>query len=202
MSAPEVPAYDGTARPVTPSSTYDEYAAGMDGLSFGWLYARFVEYMKATNMSPESTPVHSLAKRVDVDNSTDYVYADNRNYTAIFPENWFFNNATPPLFELDAALLEALIGGVAIANAALAHGAPGNASALVDGPESATSPVPELLYCGVKWKREDVALGNPQAVALAWMKDVRGMLITLVVLTSIILVTSCVGLCLSGFRRR
>jgi hypothetical protein len=179
-------------------NTYDEYAAGMDGLSFGWLYARFVEYMKLNNIHPDGTSVprqRMLAKRVDVDNSTGYYYADQRNFTA----NMHLTD--PVFFNMSFPMAVSFLGlsGVLENATALAEGANDTAAALLP-------PVPELLYCGVKWKGDDdfptfVPVDNPEIVQM-WMKDVRGLLVAIVAMLAILLATACLGLCLSVLRGR
>jgi len=201
MSEAPTTTFESNAAPVAasqpqqgPFNTYEEYAAGMDGLSFGWLYARFVEYMKLNNMHPDGTATQrTLAKRVDTDNSSEYYYTDQRNFTAnMHLTDPFFLNLTLPL-------AYQFLGVAPLDNAT---------AELADGANVTTvlSPVPELLYCGVKWKGDDhaasfIPLENPEMIA-SWMKDVRGMLIAIVAMMAILLVTSCLGLCLAGLRGR
>ena len=201
MSEAPTTTFEANAAPVAgpqqqaPFNTYDEYAAGMDGLSFGWLYARFVEYMKL-NMHPDGTATaqRTLAKRVDTDNSTEYYYADHRNFTAnMHVSDPFFLSLTLPM------AMEILGFGAALENAT---------AQLADGANVTTAlpPVPELLYCGVKWKGDGgvasfIPLENPEMIA-SWMKDVRGMLLATVAILAILLATVCLGLCVTGLRGR
>jgi hypothetical protein len=200
MSAPDgTPAFDPTtllSGPLSPMSSCDEYTAGMDGLSFGWLYARFLQYLQDSNLSHGS----KLAKRFEFDNSTDYLFVDNTKFNSTMNvKDPFFMNLTLPM-----AMQFLGLG---------AHGG-FNVSDLVDGPppEPFLPPIPELFYCGVKWKGEGVKwkgegvngflpIEDP-ALLSGWLRDMRGLLIALVVLVAILLLTACVGICLQVFRRR
>jgi hypothetical protein len=208
-----------------PFTTYDEYAAGMDGLSFGWLYARFVEYMKLNNMHPDGSsaaPRRQLAKRVDIDNSTAYQYQDNRNFTASMhlTDPLFLNMTFPLALQIlglaaaaeDLAVEDLITGNLTMGNLTMGNLTVGSLIAQLANGTSASGamaylpPIVELVYCGVKFKGDDttasfIPVDNPNMMAM-WMKDVRGLLIALVVMLAILLGVGCLGLCLTAIRGR
>jgi hypothetical protein len=153
MSAPYVPVFNPSSVLTEPPSSvsYEELAANLDGLSFSWLYARFLQYLRDSNLlnssiTGRSLDAGALAKRLDLNHSIDNVYFDNQTWNShLHVQDPFFMNMTLPMMVHVLGLDKGL-------NNTDSLGGPNSSDAML-------LPIPELIYCGVKWKGDPAVNG-------------------------------------------